>query len=256
VDGGGQLWFDTYSGVGELADAVAPVSSAHSPIYANSRVSVPWSASDGASHIFRVTLWVKYRSDGMWTQTTLSQRGQITGTFTYTPTHGDGTYSFATVAEDWMGNVEASPTSRGDCSTCVGRCPVYLPLVLRNYRTWDAYYEENDHWLDAYGPLVSGKAYLAYPDDVEDYYYFVLSAPATVNVSVTDFAPTSSNGTVMLYGPATGSERGNLIGYYGPGGDSSMSLGPHSLEPGKYYARVYTTQGHSTVQPYHLTVTY
>ena len=141
-------------------------------------------------------------------------------------------------------------------TTGVGHCYVYLPAVLRNYRTWDAYYEENDHWLDAYGPLVSGRAYLAYPDDVEDYYYFVLSAPATVNVSVTDFAPTSSNGTVMLYGPATGSERGNLIDYYGPPGDSSMPLGPRSLGPGKYYVRVYTNQGHSTAQLYRLTVTY
>jgi hypothetical protein len=132
----------------------------------------------------------------------------------------------------------------------------YLPLVLKNYRTWDAYYEENDHWLDAYGPLVSDRTYLAYPNDVEDYYYFVLSATATVNVSVTDFAPTSSNGTVALYGPATGSERGNLIEYYGPPGDSSMPLGPHSLGPGKYYVRVNTAQGYSTTQLYRLTVTY
>ena len=133
----------------------------------------------------------------------------------------------------------------------------YLPAVLRNCRTWDAYYEENDHWLDAYGPLVSGRTYLAYPDDVEDYYYFVLSAPATANVSVTNYVPTSSNGsTVALYGPAIGDERGNRIDYYSTPGDSSMSLGPHSLGPGKYYVRVYTTQGHSTTQLYRLTVTY
>jgi len=137
-----------------------------------------------------------------------------------------------------------------------GPCTMYLPAVLRNYRTWDTYYEENDDWLDAYGPLVSGRTYLAYPDDTEDYYYFVLSASATVNVSVTDFAPTSSNGTVMLYGPAVGSERGNLIEYYGPPGQSSMSLGPHSLGPGKYYVRVNTAKDYSTTQLYHLTVTY
>jgi len=141
-------------------------------------------------------------------------------------------------------------------SVSVGPCYVYLPAVLKEYRTWDAYYEENDHWLDAYGPLVSDRTYLAYPNDVEDYYYFVLSATATVNVSVTDFAPTSSNGTVMLYGPAVGSERGNLIEYYGPPGQSSMSLGPHSLGPGKYYVRVNTAKDYSTTQLYHLTVTY
>jgi len=256
VGSGGQLWFGTWGGVSELVDAVAPASNAHSPVYANGKVSVPWSASDGASHIFRVTLWAKHSSSGAWTNTGLSQRGQITGTFTYTPTYGDGTYSFATVAEDWMGNVEATPTGRGDCSTCVGRCPVYLPVVLRYYRTWDAYYEENDRWLDAYGPVAPGRTYLAYPDDTDDYYYFVLPASATVNVSVTNFAPTSTNGTVMLYGPVVGDEQGNLIDYYGPRDHSSMSLGPHSLGPGKYYVRVYTTKEHSTAQLYHLTVTY
>jgi len=142
-------------------------------------------------------------------------------------------------------------------SVSVGPCYVYLPVVLGNYRIWDAYYEENDHWLDAYGPLVSGRAYLAYPDDVEDYYYFVLSTQATVNVSVTNYVPTSSNdSTVALYGPVAGDERGPRIDYYRPPGHSSMSLGPHSLGPGKYYVRVYTTQSYSTAQPYGLTVTY
>ena len=133
---------------------------------------------------------------------------------------------------------------------------LYLPAVLRNYHTWDAYYEENDHWLDAYGPLVSGATYLAYPDDIEDYYYFVLSESVTVTISVTDFAPTSTDGDLLLYGPAVGNERGNLIKQYGKKGHSSMSLGPHSLGPGKYYVRVYTAQGYSTTQLYRLTVTY
>jgi len=256
MDSRGHVWFGTFSGVSELVDAVAPSSNAHSPVYTNGKASVSWSASDGASHIFRVTLWVKHSSSGAWTNTGLSQRGQVTGTFTYTPTHGDGTYSFATVAEDWMGNVEATPIGRGDCSACVGRCYVYLPVVLRNHRTWDAYYEENDHWLDAYGPLVSDRTYLAYPNDTDDYYYLVLTTSATVTVSVTDFAPTSTNGTVMLYGPVVGDEQGNLIDYYGPRDHSSMSLGPHSLGPGKYYVRVRTAQSYSTTQLYRLAVTY
>jgi hypothetical protein len=147
-------------------------------------------------------------------------------------------------------------TARCDIGAYEKTIDVYLPLVVRNYRTWDAYYEENDDWLAAYGPLVSGQAYLAYPNDTEDYYYFELSAPATVNVSVTGFAPTSTNGTVVLYGPAVGDERGPQIDYYGPDGHSSMSLGPHSLGAGKYYVRVYTANGHSTTQLYSLTVTY
>jgi ligand-binding sensor domain-containing protein len=121
-DSGRRLWFGTAYGARELMDAVAPVSSASSPAYvASGTIPVSWSASDGASHVFRATLWVKYRSTGTWTETGLSQRGQSAGTFYYTPTLGDGIYYFATVAEDWMGNVEATPTGTGDTSTIYGR---------------------------------------------------------------------------------------------------------------------------------------
>jgi uncharacterized repeat protein (TIGR01451 family) len=152
-------------------------------------------------------------------------------------------YPYGLVPElDEMNNVIAWPPR------------VLLPLVLRNY-PWDAYYEENDHWLRAYGPLAFDQTYLAYPDDTEDYYYFTLSATTRVGVTVTHFAPTSSNGTVMLYGPAVGDDRGLRIGYYGPGGHSSMYL-QKSLGPGKYYIRVYTAKEHSTRQLYRLAVTY
>jgi hypothetical protein len=129
---------------------------------------------------------------------------------------------------------------------------VFVPTVLRR----DMYYEENDGWPSAYGPLASGPTYLAYPDDAEDYYYFTLSATATTFVTVTNFAPTSSYGTVVLYGPA-GDERGAYIAHYGKGGYSSMVLGPHLLGAGRYHVRVYTREGHySATQPYTLTVTY
>ena len=110
--------------------------------------------------------------------------------------------------------------------------------------------------MQANGPLRSGREYYGYPDDSDDYYYFKLSARATVNVSVTDFAPTSSNGAVALYGPTAGYERGERIDYYGEPGHSSMVLGSHSLGAGKYYVQVYTAQAHSTTQLYRLTVTY
>ena len=136
-----------------------------------------------------------------------------------------------------------------------GPSAVYLPVVLRNHQSWDTYYEENDDHLAAYGPLVSDQPYQAYPDDIEDYYYFELSSGATVVVNVTDYAPTSSDGTVMLYGPAVGDDRGAFIDYYGELGHTSMTLDPWVLGPGKYYVRVRTATGHSTTQLYTLTVT-
>jgi hypothetical protein len=114
--------------------------------------------------------------------------------------------------------------------------------------------EENDTPNTAYGPLDFGAAYQAYPDDIDDYYYFELSLPESVNVSVSDFAPTSSNGTVALYGPADGDEKGPQIDAYGSPGHTSMSLGPHRLGPGKYFVHIYTASDHSTTEPYSLTV--
>jgi hypothetical protein len=110
---------------------------------------------------------------------------------------------------------------------------------------------------DANGPLVSGETYRGYPNDKDDYFFFELSGQTTVDVLVEDFAPTSSYGQLVLYGPAPEGQRGPLIANFGDPGHSSMALGPYSLGPGRYYIRVYTNEGHhSTSQPYRLTVTY
>jgi hypothetical protein len=114
--------------------------------------------------------------------------------------------------------------------------------------------EDNDTPSTAYGPLDLGAAYQAYPDDIDDYYYFELSLQDSVNVSVSDFAPTSSNGTVALYGPADGDQLGPQIDAYAPPGHSSMVLGPHELETGKYFVHIHTASDHSETQPYSLTV--
>lgn len=111
------VWFGTDSGLGVLVDKVAPVSSANSPVYANDAFPVSWSASDGASGLFSTTLWTRYGSAGTWAETGPSWQGEISGTLTYTPTQGEGVYYFATVSQDWMGNVEAVPFSLGDAST-------------------------------------------------------------------------------------------------------------------------------------------
>jgi hypothetical protein len=117
------------------------------------------------------------------------------------------------------------------------------------------YCEDNDTPATAFGPLEFGTGNQAYPDDDEDYYYFELSSPEVVDVSLSDFAPTSSNGTIVLYGPADGDALGEQIDYYGPAGHTSMSLDPHGLGPGKYHVWVYTTGDHSITQLYTLTVT-
>jgi hypothetical protein len=117
------------------------------------------------------------------------------------------------------------------------------------------YCEENDTPGTAFGPLEFGAASEAYPDDMEDFYHFDLSLPASVSVNVSDFAPTSSNGSVMLYGPSDGDDTGPEIDSYTQSEHSSMRLGPHGLGPGKYFVRVYTAADYSSDDLYSLAVT-
>jgi len=249
VDGGNRLWFGTWGGVGELVDAVAPASSARSPAYTSGKISVPWSASEGASHIFRVTLWVKYRSNGAWMQTSLSQRGQTAGTFTYTPTYGDGTYSFATVAEDWMGNVEASPTGSGDSSICVGRCAVYLPLTLKDHVAyfegpWES--EDNDSYTAANGPLRSGRGYYGYPDDAKDYFSIYLRTDGDITIDLLNH--TGQGVQLQLFYQTVD----NRVAW--------VTSQPYHIEytaaAGWYYVYIYTASSYSSTDPYTLRVTY
>jgi len=101
----------------EYVDTTPSESSATSPSYANtSPVTVAWTASDDYAGVDSTGLWVKYGSTGTWAGTGLTQSG-TSGSFSYAPTYGDGTYYFATVATDKAANVEAAPTGDGDTSS-------------------------------------------------------------------------------------------------------------------------------------------
>ena len=248
ADVGGRLWFGTWDGVSELVDAVAPASSAYNPTYANCKVSAPWSASDGASHIFRVTLWVKH-GGGSWTNTALSQGGQSSGAFAYTPTYGDGTYYFATVAEDWMGNMEASPTEYGDCSTYVERCAVYLPLALKDHVAyfegpWES--EDNDSYTAANGPLRSGRGYYGYPDDAKDYFSIYLRTDGDITIDLLNH--TGQGVQLQLFYQTVD----NRVAW--------VTSQPYHIEytaaAGWYYVYIYTASSYSSTDPYTLRVTY
>jgi len=128
-------------------------------------------------------------------------------------------------------------------------CRTYLPVTLRNYFVNP--YEDYDSWENAYGPLAFGAEYQAYPDDDTDYYYFDLSATQNVTVQVKNYQAT---GDLILYKHREGNDP-EKIKNWGKGG-STMTIGPLSLQPGKYYVRVYTTGGHNTTSLYTLTVTY
>jgi hypothetical protein len=129
----------------------------------------------------------------------------------------------------------------------------FLPIV--DY-PWDEFYEENNDWQDAYGPLASGRTYLAFPQDKYDWYYFTLSVTATVTVAVTDYEPESGpDNTVVLYRSLRDGLGGHITWYKWPG-DTEMVLRPGRLGAGRYYVLVYTPDRQSSEDLYRLMVTY
>ena len=98
-----------------VQDNIAPDSAANVAANATnvSPIVIDWQASDSGSGVHQTNLWVKYQPLGTWTNTGLVMSGQ-SGSFAYTPTSGSGTYYFATVAVDNVGNVESAPTGFGD----------------------------------------------------------------------------------------------------------------------------------------------
>jgi len=115
-------------------DSTPPDSVASALAYATSSpITVTWVATDTQSGVYSTTLWYKKEVAGAWTAS--QAINAASGTFSFTPTNGDGLYLFATVAVDNLGNLEAAPTVSETQTLYDTNVPhyVYLPMVMHNY---------------------------------------------------------------------------------------------------------------------------
>lgn len=160
---------------------------------------------------------------------------------TIPPTVTAGSRDTATV----RGTSQNDPgkSASGNVTTIVGQ-GVYLPLVLKGYPPYAApcgvannYCEDYDSPATAYGPLAFGQSYSAYPDDENDYYYFVLGGSASVTVHLSNYI---AEGQLIVY-----DENNNMLGRDWDSSDG-IKVGPLSLSPGKYFIRVYTSSTNPT----------
>jgi parallel beta-helix repeat protein len=104
-------------------DTTAPTSKASSSQYANSRsFAVAYTASDAGSGLAEVDLYTKGPSDAGYTKVAASTSPSGAGSFGYTATEGDGSYSFYTIATDQAGNVQPTPAGP-DSSTQLATSP-------------------------------------------------------------------------------------------------------------------------------------
>lgn len=123
------------------------------------------------------------------------------------------------------------------------------------------YYEENDKLSEAC-ELLPGEIYVAYPDDIEDIYYFVLTQTTSVNVQVTNYQaldPSGQGGQLLIYEDSDTGVIAREIYLQGAGGvpNKYFPTGLRNLGSGKYYVRVYTYDGtFNPNQPYSLILTH
>ncbi|RLC46894.1 MAG: hypothetical protein DRH70_04540, partial [Candidatus Coatesbacteria bacterium] len=91
-------------------DTTLPSSSCSSPSYCNGdQITVTFSASDALSGVSYCDLYYRF-GDGEWTSSGLREYGD-SGSFTFEPAEGDGTYQFYTIATDRAGNAEAAKSA-------------------------------------------------------------------------------------------------------------------------------------------------
>jgi hypothetical protein len=128
-------------------DTGNPTSVADSPQYDNGNpivVTYTNATDTGGSGLQWVRLWYK-KDSGTWANSGLPAQTGPSGSFNFTPTAGDGTYYFATRAEDNVGNQEATPTGSGDDNTIYDTTK---PSVPGNF----AYQNDSDSGGDGFSP--------------------------------------------------------------------------------------------------------
>jgi len=245
-----------------LYDVTRPESQLHVPELENAKtVSLSWTASDNLSGVSTITLWVKFGTQGVWTETDLSKSvidGTLMytftqGTFEYTFTQGEGDYYFATVATDQAGNREASPSGDGSGACAYRFYRVYLPATLRDYvryfeGPWEV--EPNNTWQQANGPLLSDEEYYGYPNDDRDYFSIYTRQAGEITVDLTGH--TGGGVQLVLWYGAPRDDRSNAVARRYASPYTITYTGP----AGWYYIYIYTESGYNEDTPYTLRVTY
>jgi hypothetical protein len=120
---------------GTLPTSVITASVLH--VSGRSPFELSWLGSDAGSGLYSVTLMYRHDGGGWQIGSDLLVQGQVSGTFVFAPPDDllstpAITYEFASVASDYLKNVEALPVV-ADAHVVVRRVEVYLPLILRDF---------------------------------------------------------------------------------------------------------------------------
>jgi hypothetical protein len=106
--------------------------------------------------------------------------------------------------------------------------------------------EPNNSYLQANGPLRSGRDYYGYPNDEKDYFSIYLRTGGTITIDLTNH--TGQGVQLQLFYQSTN----NRVDYDLDAPYHITYTGP----AGWYYIYIYTAGGYNTTTPYTLRVTY
>jgi hypothetical protein len=235
-----------------VIDRFAPESQATSParVYKDD-INVNWSAGDATSGISGVALWVKF-NNGAWVPTGLPAQIGTSGTFRFTPTQGEGSYSFATVATDPAGNVESSPSGIGDSVSRFGPARIFTSIVTRSFNRYcpsPCEEESNNTSASANGPLIINTTLNGIANDNSDYFYFDLADPSTVRIDLENHVGANLPGQLLQLQLRPGNNPAFIYPDY-------VYKAPYtyikSLSAGRYFIRIAYTGPLNFVQPYRL----
>jgi len=107
---------------------------------------------------------------------------------------------------------------------------------------WES--EPNDTYIQASGPLASGKTYYGLPETLNDYFYFDMAGPGSLTVELSGHTAPSIQ--VSLWYESTALPDNRKQRCTGHGGCSLTYTGA----AGQYYIQVYTESGFSQTTPY------
>jgi hypothetical protein len=146
--------------------------------------------------------------------------------------------------------VDASPNDNtASFEVRVASGQIYLPMVQRKYNVyfegpWEL--EPNNTYLQANGPLASGRDYYGYPNDQKD--YFIINLPTNGNIVIDLSKYTGQGGQLQLFYQSID----NLVAYDLKSPYQINYPGP----AGSYYIYIYTAGNFNSSTAYTLRVTY
>jgi hypothetical protein len=180
---------------------------AGSPDYDNGNpIAVTYNnATDtGSSGLQWVQLWYKKEGSGIWADSGLPAETGPSGSFNFIPTEGEGTYYFATRAEDNVGNQETAPAGSGDDDTLYDTTAPSVPEPV-NF----AYQNDSDSGGDGIDPLpgyyddmVIDLEWDPFTDDASGlltYHMGTAPQPTSGNYAEDSSYTVSSSGTYTIY---------------------------------------------------------